>query len=100
MPIETFCGIQLALYAAGWALAAWLVVEERPAMLHWMTYAALQAGSVVLALPALSAGTAPPVAALLASVLGFAAAVRGLEDRKSTRLNSSHTDISRMPSSA
>ena len=24
----------------------------------------------------------------------------GLEDRKSTRLNSSHTDISRMPSSA
>ena len=26
--------------------------------------------------------------------------VRGLKDRKSTRLNSSHTDISRMPSSA
>ena len=25
---------------------------------------------------------------------------KGLEDRKSTRLNSSHTDISRMPSSA
>ena len=25
---------------------------------------------------------------------------RGLSDRKSTRLNSSHTDISRMPSSA
>ena len=25
---------------------------------------------------------------------------QGLEDRKSTRLNSSHTDISRMPSSA
>ena len=26
--------------------------------------------------------------------------VRGMRDRKSTRLNSSHTDISRMPSSA
>lgn len=58
MPIEALCGIQLALYAVGWALAAWLIVEERPAMLHWMAYAALQAGSVVLALPALSAGTA------------------------------------------
>ncbi|KAB0584370.1 GGDEF domain-containing protein [Ideonella dechloratans] len=79
MPIEALCGIQLALYAVGWALAAWLIVEERPAMLHWMAYAALQAGSVVLALPALSAGTAPPLTALLASVLGFAAAVRGLD---------------------
>ena len=79
MPIETLCGIQLALYAAGWALAAWLVVEERPAMLHWMAYGALQAGSVFLATPALNAGTAPPVSALLASVLGFAAAVRGLD---------------------
>lgn len=48
-------------------------------MLHWMAYAALQAGSVVLAVPALSAGTSPPLAALLASILGFAAAVRGLD---------------------
>ena len=29
-----------------------------------------------------------------------AAVLRDVEDRKSTRLNSSHTDISRMPSSA
>lgn len=79
MPIEALCGIQHALYAAGWALAAWLVVEERSAMLHWMAYGALQAGSVFLAVPALTAGTAPPVSALLASVLGFAAAVRGLD---------------------
>ncbi|WP_022982482.1 diguanylate cyclase [Ideonella sp. B508-1] len=79
MPIEALCGIQLALYAVGWGLAAWLIVEERPAMLHWMAYAALQAGSVVLAVPALSAGTSPPPAALLASILGFAAAVRGLD---------------------
>ena len=35
----------------------------------------------------------------LAAAFLMAAFVRGL-DRKSTRLNSSHTDISRMPSSA
>ena len=40
----------------------------------------------------LQAGAAPT---------GLDRAVQGaLEDRKSTRLNSSHTDISRMPSSA
>ena len=31
---------------------------------------------------------------------GLLKAVKGQKDRKSTRLNSSHTDISRMPSSA
>ena len=34
------------------------------------------------------------------AVLGAATSVRRRLDRKSTRLNSSHTDISRMPSSA
>ena len=36
----------------------------------------------------------------LAEALATALIVSGREDRKSTRLNSSHTDISRMPSSA
>ena len=37
---------------------------------------------------------------LLTLVRGSGVTVRGILDRKSTRLNSSHTDISRMPSSA
>ena len=33
-------------------------------------------------------------------IIAYAASVVSFKDRKSTRLNSSHTDISRMPSSA
>ena len=38
--------------------------------------------------------------AMLLAAAAAGARMRGLEDRKRTRLNSSHTDISRMPSSA
>ena len=41
-----------------------------------------------------------PLLVGLVAVLGARATIAGLKDRKSTRLNSSHTDISRMPSSA
>ena len=40
------------------------------------------------------------VAAGIADAIAPAKGFRGYKDRKSTRLNSSHTDISRMPSSA
>ncbi len=40
------------------------------------------------------------VRAVLVAALTALIIVHGVQDRKSTRLNSSHTDISRMPSSA
>ena len=47
--------------------------------------------------------TLPPAAIDMAKACvldGIAVMLAGATDRKSTRLNSSHTDISRMPSSA
>ena len=44
-------------------------------------------------------GTLPPLA-VIALPLIFAAGMSLMEDRKSTRLNSSHSSVSRMPSSA
>ena len=52
-----------------------------------------------LVIPALGAIFLPSVAVLLANNVGATRATRA-EDRKSTRLNSSHSQQSRMPSSA
>ena len=79
MPLEILCGIQLALYSLGWMLAAWLIREERPALLHWAAYAGLQALSVLVALPALLTQESAPWGSLVASALGFAVAMRGLD---------------------
>jgi len=78
MPIEVVVGIQLGLYGMGWALAALFIAEERRVLLHWCAYALLQALSALLAVHALERGEFPPVASLAASVLGFAAALRGV----------------------
>lgn len=83
--VETIAGIQLALYGAGWALAAALIVEERPALLHWTAYALLQALSALVAAPAMAVGAPPPMASLVASALGFGAAMRGVDTFASGR---------------
>ncbi len=79
MPVELLAAVQMLLYGIGWAVAAWLVVEERPALLHWMAYALLQSASAFIAAPVMASGGTPPVASLLSSTLGFAAAVRGVD---------------------
>jgi diguanylate cyclase (GGDEF)-like protein len=79
MPIEMIAGVQLALYGLAWALAAWLVVEERPALLCWTSYAGLHALSALAAAADMAAGNGPPLGSLLMSVLGFAAAARGVD---------------------
>ena len=53
----------------------------------------------ILAMAAGAVGITISLSGTVAMFLGIAAAGTAL-DRKSTRLNSSHTDISRMPSSA
>ena len=55
---------------------------------------------VAFALPRLGRQVAVAAGVILATSLGVLAIGRAATDRKSTRLNSSHTDISRMPSSA
>ena len=45
-------------------------------------------------------GLRDSIAGVLKIVCGYFSDKTGRRDRKSTRLNSSHTDISRMPSSA
>ena len=82
--IGFFFGLGYFLVAIHWVGAAFFV--DGGIMLFFMPFAVLV------------------MAAALASFWGFASAVAHLfwyhSDRKSTRLNSSHTDISRMPSSA
>ena len=54
---------------------------------------------IIFVNPNILSTTGMPFGAVFAATC-LAAAVGTLLDRKSTRLNSSHTDISRMPSSA
>jgi diguanylate cyclase (GGDEF)-like protein len=85
MPLETLAGFQLMLYGFAWALAAWLIPEARRVLVHWSAYALLQAASTWAAAGALMNGGVTPAAALALSVLGFAAAVRGVDVFASTR---------------
>ena len=59
----------------------------------------VEASAALLALP-LEAARAQRVAQHLARTAALAALLDGVPDRKSTRLNSSHIQKSRMPSSA
>jgi diguanylate cyclase (GGDEF)-like protein len=77
--IEVVTCLQLALYAAGWAVAAAFIREERKVLLHWSAYALLQSLSVVAAPGAFEHGAQPQPVALLASALGFAVALRGVD---------------------
>lgn len=79
MLIEWIAGVQLLLYAIAWTVAARMVKEERVALGHWAAYAWLQGAGVFVTAPALATGQMPPVAGLLASLLGFAVAVRGVD---------------------
>ena len=67
-----------------------------------LTTALAAAITAALALPVRAQSwPAKPVRLIVANSAGAATDVAGrVLDRKSTRLNSSHTDISRMPSSA
>ncbi|HUN93809.1 MAG TPA: GGDEF domain-containing protein [Burkholderiaceae bacterium] len=71
-------GIQVLLYAIVWTVGAALVSEERPALVHWSAYAWLQALSAYFAAPALAVGSPPGATALVLSLVGFAAAIRGV----------------------
>ena len=79
-----------------------LVVEDDPAMRDLLTEELSDAGFAVEAAPTAAAGLE------LARVTRFdliftdlrMPEMDGFEDRKSTRLNSSHWHVSRMPSSA
>ena len=79
MPYELLCSLQFALYGACWALAAWLIPEERPALLHWTANGALQALAGFIAMQALAQGQLPPTVCLLAALLGAAVSVRGID---------------------
>ena len=68
--------------------------DARRAVIMAMRIAATAAGTRPFA------GPEADVVRAMAEVLGHASGDEPVEDRKSTRLNSSHTDISRMPSSA
>ena len=56
--------------------------------------------SLLLPLPLIVAASMSQFSAVVADILAAAANMKEARDRKSTRLNSSHTDITRMPSSA
>ena len=73
------------------------VAHLRPACTRWRTYAWM-----VLVLAGLSIRSDLAGVTSFVRVLGLAPATyrRLLQDRKSTRLNSSHSRASRMPSSA
>jgi diguanylate cyclase (GGDEF)-like protein len=79
MPLEAFAGIQLFLYGVGWTVAAALIGDQRAVLAHWAAYALGQAASVVLAAHALSVSSDTPSAALVVSVVSFAAALRGVD---------------------
>ena len=73
---------------------------KRRCFYYWVDYPDAERELEILRLKAPDAA-----ARLSAEVVGFVQALRGADlfkvpDRKSTRLNSSHTDIARMPSSA
>ncbi len=79
MPYELLCSLQFALYGACWALAAWLIPEERPALLHWAANGALQALAGFMAMQALAQGQLPPTICLAAALLGATVSVRGID---------------------
>lgn len=79
MPYELLCSLQFALYGACWALAAWLIPEERSALLHWAANGALQALAGFMAMQALAQGQLPPTICLAAALLGAALSVRGID---------------------
>lgn len=77
--IELVICLQLALYGAGWVVAAVLIREQRKVLFHWAAYALLQSAAVVLAPGSFEHGAQPQPAAMLASAFGFAAALRGVD---------------------
>jgi diguanylate cyclase (GGDEF)-like protein len=77
--IEVVTCLQLALYGAGWAVAAAFIAQERKVLLHWSAYAVLQSLAVAAAPGAFEHGAQPRPVALLASALGFAVALRGVD---------------------
>ena len=104
----------LLQWSTGGLLFLWLTTRRREVGLGygWLMRASfgsiallgLLAGlryGVVVGRELASAGVVAATAgAMISSIVRRKAGVSGHVDRKSTRLNSSHTDISRMPSSA
>lgn len=79
MPVEAIVGLQLGLYGLGWTLAAVYIKEERLVLMHWAAYALLQAYSALAAVTVMDQGLPPPPQSLVASTLGFVAAMRGVD---------------------
>mgnify|MGYP003349703731 CR=1 FL=1 len=73
-----------------WAEPKWFL--DDPSYIHWQLWASWLAVAVELIIGIAMIGQTKRDAAILREIKKL--------DRKSTRLNSSHTDISRMPSSA
>ena len=77
---------------------AWLLLPAAAGLITWALYGRTPAPDAPERARRAGQQLWPYVVAGLASWIGVAAS--GLPDRKSTRLNSSHLDLSRMPSSA